>query len=36
MARATEEELAAVPGMNLTVARKLKEYLISREADGGS
>jgi excinuclease ABC subunit C len=33
MAGASEEELAAVPGMNLTVARKLKEHLVSWERD---
>jgi excinuclease ABC subunit C len=34
MAGASEEELAAVPGMNRMVARRLKEHLISREAEG--
>lgn len=31
MAAASEEELAAVPGMNQAVARRLKEHLVSRE-----
>lgn len=32
MAGAAEEELAAVPGMNLVVARRLKEHLLRLEA----
>ncbi len=31
IANASEEELAAVPGMNRAVARRLKEHLVSRE-----